>query len=527
MKTTAPSTHPREWWSLLAVLLIAAVWLYRTPYNASDLEVPPDSVEYSIAALQFLETGKYEIVVQGRSLPPRYPPSFSVLALLPAYALLGSNVGNAIIPVTLFAVAGIGFAWAIGRQIGGTASAIFASLGLLALPAYAMWGTKVMTDVPCTALMLGACLLYLRIRREPASMLLFVAAGVLVAVATLFRPVFAAMTLPFIFAAWMTHEHRVRSLAGFVSPLVAAAAASLAYNARTFGSPGRNGYHFWTAIPADYPALAFSLGNVRMNLGIIAAAGFPLLVAIATVAWLLARKWKPANYTAAYPALREVVIFGALTSAPISLFHLLYFFPGDRFHLPLLATAAIVAGSTMGLLLAARHTALLKLVLPALLLLALAWRVSVADPDPRRRIAADMLQQQTPPNAIIISGIEPGYLDRLVARNSARRILPFSRHVEYASKLLVRKRIENPQPPPIDWRDHRAPGLLRAGAEEAVPFVASERIPELVQAAQSGTPIFLETSAIGGRHDAAIVARLQERFTLVQRSTYLYELQLL
>ena len=60
-------------WPLLALLLTAAVWFHRTPYSASNLEVPPDTVEYALAPLQFLETGHYEIIVEDRGLPPRYP----------------------------------------------------------------------------------------------------------------------------------------------------------------------------------------------------------------------------------------------------------------------------------------------------------------------------------------------------------------------------------------------------------------------------------------------------------------------
>src|ERR1700681_2044675 len=93
-------------WPLTALLVIAAVWLYRTPYNASNLEVPPDTVEYALAPLQFLETGRYEIIVDGRGLPPRYPPWFPVLFILPAYVLFGHEPGNAILPVTLLAVTG-------------------------------------------------------------------------------------------------------------------------------------------------------------------------------------------------------------------------------------------------------------------------------------------------------------------------------------------------------------------------------------------------------------------------------------
>lgn len=50
-------------WSLWVLLAIAAVWLGRTPYAVSDLNVIPDSVEYAIGTLQLLDTGRYEIIV--------------------------------------------------------------------------------------------------------------------------------------------------------------------------------------------------------------------------------------------------------------------------------------------------------------------------------------------------------------------------------------------------------------------------------------------------------------------------------
>src|SRR4051794_34068218 len=50
-------------WPFLTLIAIAAVWLYRTPYSASNLEVPPDAVEYALAPLQLLETGRYEIIL--------------------------------------------------------------------------------------------------------------------------------------------------------------------------------------------------------------------------------------------------------------------------------------------------------------------------------------------------------------------------------------------------------------------------------------------------------------------------------
>src|SRR4051794_17897980 len=154
---------------LFGLLLIAAIWMARSPYSASNLEVPPDSVEYALSAAQLLETGHYQIIVEGRGVPPRYPPWFSGAVILPVYALLGTEPGNAILGITLFAVAGVGISWANGRRIGGNAGSILAALGVLALPAYSGWATQVMSDVPCTALVLGGGLLFLRIRARPGS----------------------------------------------------------------------------------------------------------------------------------------------------------------------------------------------------------------------------------------------------------------------------------------------------------------------------------------------------------------------
>ena len=56
-----------EWLPLFLLLLIAIIWLYRTPYSASNLEVPPDTVEYALAPLEFLETGAYNIRAAGIS----------------------------------------------------------------------------------------------------------------------------------------------------------------------------------------------------------------------------------------------------------------------------------------------------------------------------------------------------------------------------------------------------------------------------------------------------------------------------
>ena len=514
-----------EWAPLLLLLLIATIWLYRTPYSASNLEVPPDTVEYALAPLQFLETGDYKIIVEGRPLPPRYPPWFPVLAILPAYVLFGHDPGNAILPVTLMAVAGVGFAWAIGKRLGAAAGGILAGLAVLLLPSYGMWATQVMTDVPGTALMLATCLLYLRFRAGPRSISLYFGAGALIAIATLFRPVFAAMLFPFLLEILRDRQRLIRATAGLLLPMAVAAGVSLAYNASAFGSPLRNGYGFWAAVPHDYLSLTFSLSYLKVNMWLLSRTIFPFLLVVCVAAWFIVRKREPAALAGSRQPLRNVITFLVLATGPILLFHLFYFFPSDRFHIPMFAGAAVLAGGMLGLLFRPRTTLLLKWVLPGLLLLAIGARIAVPEPVPHRRLAAERVRRYTPDNAIVISAIEPVYLERLAGLGSSRRIVPISRNVEYASKFLVRQRIDLPNPSRLNWRNGRLSSLLRSGAVEAVQFVASEQLDALVAHAASGTPIFLDSTFVS-ELDAGVLNQLRQRFKFVQRAPFLYELQL-
>jgi 4-amino-4-deoxy-L-arabinose transferase-like glycosyltransferase len=510
-------------WPLLALFLIAAIWLYRTPYSASNLEVPPDTVEYALAPLEFLETGRYEIIIEGRGLPPRYPPWFPVLVILPAYVLFGHEPGNAILPITLLAIAGVGFAYAIGKRISSTAGGVLAALAVLILPSYSVWATQVMSDVPGAALMLGTCLLYLHLRAKPESLRLYFGAGVFVAVTTLFRPVFAAMLLPFLFAILRERKRMVLRTFMLLVPMAGAAAATLAYNAATFGSPFRNGYKFWVAVPYDYPSLTFSLSYVRMNLGVIAGSLLPVLLLVCIGTWVFVRMRRPAAVAVSKQPLGDAALFFVFTTVPIVLFHLFYFFPGDRFNIPMQAGAAVLAASMLALLIGPRGESIAKLLLPVVLLLAIAARIAMPAPLPLRRLAAERVRKYSPENAIVISAIDPVYLGRLAGAGSSRRIVPLSRNVEYASKLLVWKRVEDPRPSSLKWNDDRALAFIRPHAKEAVRFVASERMDELASEAARGTPIFFESTFVDER-EAKALADLQAHFNLVQRAPYLYEL---
>ncbi|HYY04928.1 MAG TPA: hypothetical protein VE997_00020, partial [Candidatus Limnocylindria bacterium] len=97
------------------ITAIALVMLYRGAYSASNLDIVPDSVEYALAGHRLMAEGRYSILVDGRELPPRYPPWFSIFVAVPAYAVLGPEPGNVIFPVTALALGGVMIAYAIGR----------------------------------------------------------------------------------------------------------------------------------------------------------------------------------------------------------------------------------------------------------------------------------------------------------------------------------------------------------------------------------------------------------------------------
>jgi hypothetical protein len=508
-------------YQLPLLLIIAVIWMARSPYSASNLEVPPDSVEYALAPAQVLETGHYQIIIEGHGLPPRYPPWFPLAVILPVYALLGAEPGNAILGITFLAVAGVGIAWAIGSRIAGPVGGIFAGLGVLALPAYNGWATQVMSDVPCAALMLGGCWLFLRIRAQSSSpqLLGFWSAGILIAVVTLFRPVSAAMLLPFAVAAivpWKVRPALART-AALLFPMLGAAAATFWYNTATFGSALRNGYHFWSWTESTPLRDFFALTSVGLNWRMLLGTGLPILLIICVAVEIALRRTRsPARKEAAGP-LRDLIFFVASTGIPILLFHLFYVYPADRFFLPILTGTAVIAGSLLGLHWGKKSPRFIAVAFVALLPLVAVARVAVPDPVPQRRVAADRIRENTPADAVIISAIDPVFLEQRVARHSARRILPLSREVEYTRALF------NPQSRAA--KDH-SPATGEVRRRYIIQFVATEQIDELVKEARQGRRLFLDTTALEANDNEAFRI-VNSRFRLIRTAPALYELEAL
>jgi 4-amino-4-deoxy-L-arabinose transferase-like glycosyltransferase len=178
---------PKEsWMPMLLLLLFGIAILFQMPQQAADTEIVPDSIEYAFGALNLATGNGYQIQVGGRPLPPRYPPWFSAM-LVPAYWILGDDPGNGIVMVFVLAMIGVLAAYKIGERISGPWGGAGAGLLLLVFTDYHYYGRQIMTDVPCTAILLLVLWLGCSIRERPRNWK-WGLVGVLLACAAALRP---------------------------------------------------------------------------------------------------------------------------------------------------------------------------------------------------------------------------------------------------------------------------------------------------------------------------------------------------
>jgi hypothetical protein len=221
-------------------------------------------------------------------------------------------------------------------------------------------------------------------------------------------------------------------------------------------------------------------------------------------------------------SMGSIMEFTLITCIPMVVFHLFYFYSVPRFYLPIMSLLIILVGIMIGLGL--HHVSHRALAVTQLIILVgvLILRFVFPDSSPTRRIAADHINRYTPENALVISAIDPAYLEFITCLNSHRKILPISRRVEYASKLVAWKKVSNLNPKPTAWWDHRSEGLAKANAEEVIPHVADGEEDRLSLALSDGVPIYLDTSHLKNE-DMKVVTSIRQRFRLVRRSESLFQ----
>ena len=515
--------------SLVPILLaaIAGVALYQSPYAAGNLDIVPDSTEFALAAHRFSEVGDFKILVGGDWLPPRYAPWFPVSLLSPSYALLGPEIGNAIAPITLLGVLSVLVAYAIGKRLGDVWGGSLAALTVLALPGFRRYAKHIMSDVPNTFLALTACWVFLHLTgKEKAAWGDYLLAGTLVASGFLYRPVSIFLVIPFI---WFLISRRgdgsvVANFVALCAPLAVGVMASLAYNSVVFGSPFRTGYHFWTSVPYDYRDLTFSFSYLPENLSVLWRSSTIHLVVLALVSTFFLRRRLGQASRGGGTTAKYLEIFLILGLFPGVIFYLFYFYPSARFHLSVMTLSAIVVGGAMGRLLIKTPTG----VLAGILVLALtgAGYARSVEPKPlsEKAEAIEAIVEHTPDGAWVISSVEPAYIEYFVAKDSRRTVIPLSRHVEYAGKLITPTRVENPVPRPTKWAQHRHPGVRKGGAYDAIPKVASESLDLIVEKVSSGIEVYIDLS-YQKPIDSGVIEKIRSRLNLRPVSHSLFKLE--
>ena len=484
------------------LLGLAVSVLYVGAYQASDLSLVPDAVESEIAAVRLLAEGRYDIVIGGVAHPPRYAPWFAAILLVPAHLVFGQELGTGIHAVFACALLSLTAAFCLGRALGDKWGGAAGLLLLLALPGFAGLSRQIVNHIPALALALLSAGLFLRIIEGGSSSAVkfFLAAGVVNATAASFRPLYFFLVGPFIFLALRCAQPRraLKCLAA-AGPAVAAGAVSLAYNQAVFGSIWRNGYHYWTSVPYDYWALTFSMRYLPDNLdAVFSKSGLPIML-LMLGCYPFTKRLSAAKENAEWVdagRFRALLCFGLAALLPMFVVHLLYFYPNVSFFLPCTAFCAVAAGPLVGRFFARAgfSPAVFGVVVAACVLLTAALRFTLWEVPPRRRLAADLMLTKTPPDALIISGIDPVYLESTVVANSRREILPVSRRVEYASNVICRSRIGILPSPPLSWKDHRFPGILQAGAQEAVERVALDNFEYVARQIGRGIEVYVDRS---------------------------------
>jgi len=526
MITSRINNRTRTALALTLLLVVSFIALFEPPFTASDLTIAPDSVEYSTAAWRLVYEGRYVVTINGTAYPPRYPPGFALLTLAPVYQVLGQDPGNGIYGILFWSLVGVAAAFAIGRRLGGMPSGLLAGAAVLLLPDYQKYSQMIMSDATCTAMTLVLLLAYLRLASAPHNWRGWLAAGVISVLAASIRPTALSATLPFLLLALHTSPRR-RSLSNgvlFFLPILLFAASQMLYNFRVFGSPFRSGYQFWCPVPYDYLHLTFGISHVGFNAEAARQSGLFILLAIVTIMFLVLRR--SAQTDDAYSVARnDSLRFILLTAAPLTLFHLLYFYPESRFFLPATGLFAAVAGAMLGTLLQRISDRSAMIAAAAALVLVVFLAFLRPATNPTRRHAVDLFDNTLPRSALLISNIDPVYLDFFLNRNAERVILPLSRHVEYASKIVAPTKVRAPEPPPTHAFDHRCPGIRNGGGHDVLAAAASE--PEgldLIDAAlTAGTSVFLDVTHISWTQQSA-VENLQSRYQMRRTAEGLYEL---
>ena len=515
-----------SWLALILILSISLTLFYRSPADGSTLGIS-DALEYSIGAERLAFHGSYTLPLNGNLLPPRFYPWFSLFVLSPFYILFGEELGNGGYGILIFSLIGTLGTFLLGFKIGRFWGAVGSSFLFLLLPGVRYFGREMVTDLPFSVIGVFLSVLYLSIvvEKERECTLPYLASGILIAFSIALRPIGVCYLIPFFVALMVSREMVLLKVFGLLIPPATIIGLNLVYNLKTFGSYLRTGYNYWAPVPYDYPELLFSIRYLPANLETLSGAILPLIILISypVLGKVLERKGVDGAINTLY--LLRSIRFLVLFSSPIFIFHGLYFYSTERFFLPFEVILNALAGALLfafvGGLKDRRNFVLSGLVL--LTGIGLWWVIPSKSSISNDREVVRELNKILPSGGVVISGINPLYLEYFLRRDGMVKILPISRRVEYASKVLSKNKIEGLSPAPEGPFDHRALGLLSRDVVEVYPEVAILNPEAYLTPLREGQEVVLDSSRLNTDEISAVEEHV--RLKLIGGELYRLELK--
>lgn len=481
----------------------ALFYFFTSAEQASNFPVS-DSIEYSVAAERVVDIGTYSIELEGITYPPRYSPWYPLFVLVPFY-YAGDDIGSGIYATTVYALLACLLALVLGSLIGGPWGAVLAAVFLLFIPGFRYFAKQILTDVPFSAIAILLWFEFLLLKNEVfnKSKRSFLSASFLAAWAAILRPFGFSLLLPFLVLAFKKPKtfQKIFALAVLALPTLIVFLATAYYNLKVFGTATRSGYNFWLAVPYDYPSLILSVKYFASNISVLISDTEILPLVLVTITIFIFLKRKAASESLSGESVKLIsdsVIYAVLGLGPIVVFHLFYFYPSVRFFLPLQVFMAIITGALAGRLFSSMKLKANGAIMLALLTMVLLVIVSFLPMKEEEGLRArvELLNKYLPDDAVLVSDINPLYLQALLVENSKRKIVPWSRETEYASKVVSWQKYGNLDLSTTSPYNHRAKGLIENGAISPILQVADENPLLLSEFIRNGRSVYIDTTRI-------------------------------
>ena len=337
----------------LLLVVAAGAWLrWAPPETVSDLLPWPDALEYEEGARSLLAGDGYQLAINGKSYPSRYPPGLSLL-IAPVFSLIGTAPGGGIWVVFLMALATIVTTWRLGLMLAGVWGGLAAGLLVSLSPLHVAWSQAVMSDVPATAIMSLLCLLAIRAADAGPRSTRWILLGIACGLGPVFRPALMAVVPGILLLVWMGHAGTKDSLAKFMrflGGLGAAVVGSLALNAILTRTLLLTRYDYWVEATIFDPKYIFAapqaggeMPNFFFLISELAGGGrlYPWPIAVLAVLGI-SLQFRDGGRKRQFAALGVVTI-----GATVALYSI-YFWQSGRFLLPILPIVAVLAGYPLG-----------------------------------------------------------------------------------------------------------------------------------------------------------------------------------